>query len=169
MDLSVHLLGSRVVSQIRDRLRAPVLVIGVDRFSRDELASVHCYHYFAALYLTRALAGLEVTSTKDVYNRIPPSALVLPHVGAYALAVLGAAFELKRLGGDSPLDNWSTKHRDPALQKREWITFASLKTQSRDARASRRERRAAKARKHSRRDQAHRLRVDRFERQSASH
>jgi len=55
-----------------------------------------------------------------------------------SLAVLGAAFEAKGIGGDAPLENWFRKHRDGGT-----VTFSTLKAkQHHDARKATRKRRA---------------------------
>jgi hypothetical protein len=161
MDLSARILGTHTATAIAERNATAILTIGRDRFSRADLAGVSCFNYVAALNLSRALADLDVTSTKDVFDRIAPLALAVPHVGAVSLAVLGAAFEHKRLGGDHPLEAWVTRHRNADEQKKDFVTFDTIKHHSADQRAATSERKSAKARKAARRDTAHRLRVDR--------
>src|SRR5262245_42852366 len=111
MDLSARVLGKNIAHALEERAHAAVLTIGRDTFGRGDLAAVECFNYIAAANLSRALAEFTVTSTKDVFDRIPPTALALPHVGAVALAVLGAAFEKKGLGGSTPLETWMVKHQ----------------------------------------------------------
>jgi hypothetical protein len=161
MDLSARVLGTHATTTLRDRAAAPVLTIGRDRFTRHDLAEVECFNYVAALNLSRALADLGVGSTKEVFEQVTPLMLAVPHVGAIALAVLGAAFEKKGLGGDAPLEGWVTRHRDETTQRKEFVTFDTIKAHSAEQRAARTERKAAHARTRARRDTAHRLRVDR--------
>src|SRR4029077_14569041 len=105
---------------------APLLRIGADTFDRKQLAAVACYNFVAAANLSRVLADLKVKDTRDVFHNVPPTALALPHLGAVSLAVLGAAFEHKGLGGDAPLEAWVTKHR-PTDQRGEFLTFSTIK------------------------------------------
>jgi hypothetical protein len=161
MDLSARVLGTHATTTLRDRAAAPVLTIGRDRFTRHDLAEVECFNYVAALNLSRACADLGVGSTKEVFETITPLMLAVPQVGAIALAVLGAAFEKKGLGGDAPLEAWVTRHRDEKTQHKEFVTFDTIKAHSAEQRAARSERKSASARKRARRDTAHRLRVDR--------
>src|SRR5262245_39907180 len=134
MNLSQRVLGLHTVTTLRERVKTPVLVIGKDRFTRNDLASVECYSFIAAYNLTRVLKALGATSTRDVFDTISPSSLALPRLGAVAVAVLGAAFEQKHLGGDSPLESWMEKHRE-GVAKHTVVTFDSIKhTASREAR-----------------------------------
>ena len=110
MDLSPRILGTSTANDLRTRATASILNIGKDGFSRTSLASVECFNYIAAANLERALQALDVKDTKDLFDRVPPSALAVPRVGAIALAVLGAAFEAKGLGGNSPLEAWVARH-----------------------------------------------------------
>jgi hypothetical protein len=150
MNLSTRVLGSSIVKSLTERSSNPVLTIGKDRFTRGDLAAIDCFNYIAAVNLTRALAALRVTSTRDVFERIPPSALALPRVGAVALAVLGAAFEKQRLGGDAPLEAWMTRHRGDV--KRGVVTFVAMK--HRIEKEHERERRRRRRHSHARRSAA---------------
>ena len=113
MDLTSHLLGRTVVDRLQLQQAAPVLTIGRDRFTRADLSGVACWNFVAALHLSRALADIGATSTRDVFDHVSPHQLAVPHVGVIALAVLGAAFQAKGLGGATPLDAWAQAHRDP--------------------------------------------------------
>jgi|KBSMisStandDraft_5_1062788.scaffolds.fasta_scaffold00317_29 hypothetical protein len=155
MDWSVHVLGS-VGTKLQARTHAVVLRIGRDTFDRVSLSKVQCFNFTAAANLSRILTrDLEVKDTRDLFDRIHPQQLVLPRLGAVSLAVLGAAFEAKGIGGATPLANWYRKH----LKVEDRVTFTTLKT-----RTATHEKAAddAKPRKAARRDTAHRLRVDRF-------
>jgi hypothetical protein len=163
MDLSVRILGASTAKALSDRAVAPVLQIGSDAFTRSDLAAVACFNFIAAANLSRALKDLGVSNTRDAFERVPPASLATPRIGAIALAVLGAAFEKKRIGGDRPLETWAAKHRGAGKGK-EFITFGTIKQRAADHEAADR-----KSRKHARRNQAHGLRVDRFtKRQTAS-
>jgi hypothetical protein len=158
MDLSPRILGAGIAKALGERAAAPVLRLGSDSFDRRDLAAVACFNFIAAANLSRALATVRppVKNTRDVFERVPPSALAVPGVGAIALAVLGAAFEQKHLGGDHPLEAWITTHR-AAGPRREFVTFDTLKHRTAD-----REPADRKARRHARRNEAHGLRVARF-------
>jgi hypothetical protein len=114
MNLSTTLLGSTAVRSLQQTATRPVLQIGSDRLTRADLAGVECYNYVAAGHLTHVLhEQLQVKNLRDVYDNVPPTALALPTIGVVSLAVLGAAFEAKGLGGDDPLENWARKHALP--------------------------------------------------------
>lgn len=160
MDLSDKILGTHAANQIREKTASIVLQIGRDRFTRADLAGVSCFNFLAAAHLSAALATLGAKSTKDVYDTIGPRMMALPGVGAVSLAVLGAAFESKGLGGGRPLETWYAQHR-AADANREWLTFHTIKAQSADTKAAKKEARTKKARTLSRSTRAHQLRVDR--------
>ena len=157
MDFSTSVLGAYSVRKMQDTIKARVLVIGSDVYSRSVLAHVDCYHFTAAATLSAILnRELKVKNTADLFDRIPPESLVLPRIGVVALAVLGAAFQARGIGGDHPLANWFKKHRDGKT-----ITFDALK--AREAAEIATERKTKKQRRETRRNKAHAIRVDRFE------
>ena len=78
-----------------------------------------------------------------------------------SLAVLGAAFEAKKIGGDTPLENYVKKHTTKTNGEATFVTWTTMK--HREQAEVARERKERKKRKRQRRDQAHELRVDRFE------
>ncbi len=159
MDLSHRVLGTTIATQIGTRASAVLLQIGRDTFGRADLARVSCFNFTAAANLSAILnKELKVKDTADVFYRIAPSVLVLPRLGAVALAVLGAAFEVKRLGGEHPLENWVRNHTEHKRVE-DIVTFSTLKAHSRRETS---ETRTRKARTAARRDQAHGLRVARF-------
>jgi hypothetical protein len=155
MDLSASVLGQYQAAKLQSRIAMPVLRIGRDAFTRSQLAHVECFNYLACAFLTAALASLKVKDTADVFERVPPQALALPRLGVVSLAVLGAAFQAKGVGGDTPLTAWCKKH----LEKT--VTFESIKHAAAADEAA--ERKTLKRRKQARRNQAHALRVERFE------
>lgn len=165
MHLSSRILGKTVVDQITLRSAHPLLRIGTDVFYRGDLARVGCYNFHAAAGLSTALQDhareLAVESTRDLFETLAPRHLILPHIGAVALAVLGACFEIKNLGGDAPLETWVAKHRAADAPDR-FVTVHTMKAQAAKQGLEAHARRDAKARRTRRRDQAHRLRVDRF-------
>lgn len=161
MDFSESVLGSATVRHLRARAQAPVLQIGRDAFTRADLAAVSCFNFTAAQSVSRILTKeLQVKHTRDLFERITPHDLAVPRLGAISLAVIGAVFEVKGLGGPNPLEAWMRRHaaKDAAHPV---VNFISLKR--RDEKDLAAERREKKARKAARRSQAHRLRIDRFE------
>jgi len=157
MDFSNRVLGQSTARTLQLRVSAPLLTIGRDTFTRADLARVECFNFIAAANLSAILnRELQVKDTADVFHRVQPAALALPRLGAVALAVLGAAFEARKLGGDHPLESWVRKHTEHQSDD-EIVTFGSLKHRQEFSTAA-----ATKRRKHARRDQAHRIRVSRF-------
>jgi hypothetical protein len=162
MDLSAAILGKSVVAYITERQKTAVLRIGRDLFDRSALSKVACFNFTAAANLSKLLnTELRVKDTREVFEHIHPDRLAIPRLGAVSLAVLGAAFEVKGLGGDAPLLNWFAKHRGSP------ITFASLKHKDETERAK--EKKDTKARKAARRNIAHTIRVERLEKRSGAH
>jgi len=102
MRLSAAVLGAGAVKQLEETAADAVLVIGSDRLTRAELAAVGCFNFHAARLLSKVLhAELRVRNLRQVFEKIAPVDLALPHVGVISLAVLGAAFEAKGIGGDA--------------------------------------------------------------------
>lgn len=157
MDLSTRVLGSSVARRLEDRASAVLLQIGRDTFTRADLADVRCFNFTAAATLSAILnRELAVKDTADVFHHVAPSALALPRLGAVAIAVLGAAFQAKGLGGARPLEQWVRAH---TKREREIVTFATLKGQiERETTASAVKRR----RRHGGPGQARRSNVRRF-------
>jgi hypothetical protein len=157
MDLSTQVLGTTTVTALKARVHNAVLTIGRDKFTRADLAHVECFSFTAAANLSNLLAEFKPADTKDVFNRIPPLALAIPHLGAVSLAVLGAAFERKGLPS---LDQWVMKHRHGAEEKKKPIvTFATIKAHSADAEAERNTKKAIKRSERTRhRERVHRAR-----------
>lgn len=157
MYLSSRILGRDTVRALTDRGTVPLLTIGRDTFTRADLASVGCFNFTAAARLSHSLVGVAPT-IQALFDTVVPASVLVPHIGAVALAVLGAAFELRGLGGESPLEAWYTKHRAPEA-RRAFVTVATIKHTYQREQA--REARTRRQRRHARRDTAHRLRVDR--------
>lgn len=159
MDVAPAFLGVDTARQLTERLKVSLLTIGSDNFTVRDFAKVDCFNFTAARNLSYYLnKTLKVENTRDVYFRVNPGELAIPHLGAFSLAVLGAAFEVKRLGGDSPLENWLKQH------KVEIVTFHTMKLH--ELEDGKKERKALRDRKHARRNQAHGMRVERFEQRS---
>lgn len=143
MDFSTRVLGSTASTHLRELDEEAVLIIGKDRLTRSELAAVGCFNFHAAKNLSRALREhLSVKDIKTLFHSTPPSALALPHVGSISLAVLGAAFEARRLGGEAPLERYVARHAEHVT------TFTTIKAheQERARKERRRERKARRPR-----------------------
>lgn len=108
MQYSTAILGTPVVTKLRARLTAPVVIIGRDTFTRVDLAAVECFNFIAARHLTTAIARLKVDDTRALFRTVEPEQLAQPLVGAFAFAVLGACFEVKGVG---TLDDWVARTR----------------------------------------------------------
>lgn len=158
MILSDRILGSTTTQQLRERSTASILQIGRDAFPRGALAKVDCFNYHAAATLSRVIGGLTVKDTRDLFERVQPSQLAVPGIGAIALAVLGAAFEAKGIGGTSPLEAWVAKHASGDVDKA-LVTFDTMKR--REAAEILKEQKEAQSRRRARRARAHEIRVDR--------
>lgn len=157
MNLDTAILGSTAVKHLQESAASAVLQVGSDRLTRSDLAAVDCYNFHAARLLTHVLHNaLKVPNLQYVYDKMPPAMLAVPRMGVVSLAVLGAAFEAKGIGGPTPLASYCRKH----MNGDKIVTFDTLK--HRDHAEAQRENKARKARKAQRRNQAHRTRVDRF-------
>lgn len=160
MRLSNLILGSTAVKQLEAAYGEHILIIGEDRFTRRQLATVGCFNYLAARNLTNVLKPFDIANVKTLYEQLPPGALALPHLGVISLAVLSAAFEIKKIGGEDPLGTWARHHNGDA--KRAIVTFHTLKhrelVQIANEKKAARKRRAAEAA----------LKGTRFERQAAA-
>ena len=157
MLLSARVLGRTIVDELNQRAAAALLVIGKYRFTRADLTTVGCYNFLAALRLSNVLARdlrVRLTNTRHLFDTVSPDDLLVPQIGAISLAVLGAAFELKGLGGDAPLEAWVRAHRAKDAPDR-FVTVATLKHQaaareSGEGHAARRRRDTASSRRASR-------------------
>lgn len=131
MNLSTSILGITAVEALKKHAGTPLLQIGSDRFTRHDLAGVDCFNFTAARNLGHILQQkFQVKNLRDVYERIPPHHLALPGLGVIALAVLGAAFEAKGVGGEEPLESWARKHAPPGPKGQgepSLTTFATMK------------------------------------------
>lgn len=160
MNLAASILGTTAVEKLKETRSKPVLTVGSDTLTRGQLARVECYNYLAAKNLSGILNELGVRNLRQVYDEIPPSALALPHMGVVSLAVLGAAFEAKGIGGSTPLESYVKKHGNKNGQDH-IVTFYTIK--HREQQEVAKERKEKRRRKSQRRDQAQAIRVERFE------
>lgn len=164
MRLSDKVLGVSIVRELRAKTAQPILQIGSDTFTRRELSKVECYNFTAAANLSAILnRQLRVKNLREVFEIVSPQDLAVPRLGTISLAVLGAAFEAKGIGGANPLESWVKRHLKNGAAL---VTFDTLK--HRDEKEKAAERREKKRRKRERRDQAHQHRVARFEERTAA-
>jgi len=111
MDYSEALLGRYQARRLQEKADSYVLVIGSDRFTRKDLAAVECFNFMAAANLSAIIKEhFAAKHTRDVFDNVAPADLAVPRLGSVSLAVLGAAFQAKGLGGASPLESWAKKH-----------------------------------------------------------
>ncbi len=143
MDLSPSVLGQNTATQLTARRRHILLSIGKDGFTRSHLSKVECFNFNAAASLSAALASFDVKDTRDVYERISPLSLALPRIGCVAIAVLGAAFEAKKIGGETPLKSWVTHHLEKG---KDVVTFSSTKNKIKHVTEATEKRQASKTR-----------------------
>jgi hypothetical protein len=146
MDYSDRVLGSYVAKRLHERGDAVLLQIGRDTFTRGALAHVECFNFQAAATLSAVLnRELQVKDVRDVFEHTPPAALALPRIGSIAIAVLGAVFEIKGLGGNAPLESWVKRHAGKGAPVH---TFGSIKAHEAEreaaARGARTRRKGAK-------------------------
>lgn len=158
MHLPDTILGSATVKKIQERIAQPVLTIGTDHFTRAHLARLSCFNFLAAATLSNIVTHhLKVQNTKDLFQRIPPSALALPGLGTISLATLGAAFESK-LG--KTLSDYINHH---LADDGKVVTFSTIKSQfGGDSKAEKKAKKDENTRKRARGRKAHELRVERF-------
>ena len=124
MRLSSKVLGTATAEKLGTRAAEHVLIVGSDKLTRGDLAEVGCFNYLAAQNLTAILAKFfTVENLRDLYEHTPPRELALPHLGVISLAVLGAAFEVREIGGDDPLENYVKHHSDNG----KIVTFDTIK------------------------------------------
>lgn len=165
MNLAPTVLGAGAVKHLSGLAEEALLIVGSDRLGRRELAGVGCYNFAAARNLSAVLKPLQLPSLKHLFQNIPPASLALPHMGVISLAVLGAAFEARKIGGANPLLAWVQFHAGD--EKKAMVTFYTLK--HREAQEVLNEKKAIVERRRGRKGKAHQLRVARFTaRQQAS-
>lgn len=158
MDLSAAVLGKATVAALQTRLATPVLVIGTDRFTRHDLAKTDCFNFIAAATVNTALKDIGATSTRDLFDHYPPWTLALPRIGPIALAVIGCAFLVKKIGGPRPLEAWMAKHSKAGEDS--IVTFSTIKKHIHDElRAVKKE---ARKRKQQRTNKARDIKTERF-------
>lgn len=159
MNWSTSFLGATIAEKMQERSATPILRIGNDTFRRADFARLECYNFMAVINLSNHLAksDIQVKNTRELYDKISPRDLALPGVGAFSLAVLGAAFQAKGIGGARPLDSWDKKHHPNGEGGVTWHTY-----KARAAHEDATERKQLAKRKHSRKNQAQEIRVERF-------
>jgi hypothetical protein len=140
--------GSTYIKYFTDQ---PVLVVGKDSWSRQEVVAMGCSQTVACGNLTKIAKSLGVHSIKDLYERTSPYSFTEYRAGLATLFVLFAAF------ADRGLDpgKWY-KHGEKAAL----VTFQSLKHRELEARA--RERADEKKRERRTRSGKHKAAVKAF-------
>lgn len=122
MDFSEKVLGHYHAGKLRTHNQTPVLIVGADKFTRADLSKVECFNFVAAARLTALFKALRVPNLKHVFEKVPPGEIAVASIGTISMAVLGAAFEAKGLGGDAPLTTYVKHHLDDHL-----VTFDTMK------------------------------------------
>jgi hypothetical protein len=167
MNLAPTILGSYAVTQLTRQAGEVILEVGADKLGRKELAGVGCYNFMAARNLSAVVKSLQIPNLKFLFEHVPPANLALPHMGVISLAVLGAAFEARKIGGANPLESWVRFHANHGEEKQAMVTFHTLK--QRELAEVSNEKKAVEQRRRTRVGKAHKLRVTRFnDRQRAS-
>ena len=161
MEMYTELLGSGTVDKLKEAESGAVLQIGKDALTRADLSGVRCWNFMAARRLGRILTEeLGAESLKQVYDEIPPAALAVPQLGVFSLAVLGAAFESRKIG---TLASYVKKHRTNGNGV---VTWHTLKAREQEEIAK--ENAEKKRRQRARKNQAHQLRVARHEQRASA-
>ena len=124
MNLFANVLGTTAVRKLEASRSAHVLVIGKDRFTRQQLAGVECFNFHACRLLTNVFNELKVPHLQYVYDKLSPQALAMPRLGVVSLAVLGAAFEARQIGD---LQTYAQKHAVKKNGDYQIATFDTLK------------------------------------------
>ena len=84
----------------------------------------------------------------------------------WASTGVGAAFEARKIGGQTPLLSWVQLHARGGNEQQAMVTFHTMK--QRELAEARNEKKATKDRKQTRRNKAHKLRLARFGERQAS-
>lgn len=115
-----QIVGSTFVAHLTDADKYPLLVIGKDRWSFQEVATdLNVIQPKACRILSRIAAELKVTDTKDFYKQTSPYSLAGTHgCGVTTLYVALQAFLAMGLNPDA----WYAKGQKEAI-----VTFTSLK------------------------------------------
>ena len=119
MDLK-QIVGSTFVAHLTDAAKYPLLVIGKDRWSFQEVASdLRVIQPKACRILSRIAHELKVKDTKDFYKQTSPYSLAGTHgCGVTTLYVALRAFSVVGLDTDA----WYARGQKEAI-----VTFTSLK------------------------------------------
>jgi hypothetical protein len=119
--------GTHFLSRFTDAKAFPLLVIGSDRWSYQEVASLGVIQPRACRILSKIAHDLKVRNTKDLYAKSSPYILAgLEGVGVTTLYVALAAFQA--IGLD--VDKWYVRGKDQAVR-----TFDTLKVREQKAKA----------------------------------
>jgi hypothetical protein len=134
MDLG-RALGSTFVARLTDSRRWPLLVIGKDRWSSADVASLGVIQPKACRILSRIAADLDARSTRDLYAKTSPYYLAgLPGVGVTTLYVLLRVFADAGLD----VDRWYVKPQADAVRRFQTLKHREHKANQRTRRSRRR-------------------------------
>jgi hypothetical protein len=113
------MVGQNFVTHLTNADKFPLLVIGKDRWSFQEVAKLGVIQPKACRNLSRIATDLKVRDTKDLYKQTSPYELAGTHgCGVTTLFVLLRAFA----AADLDVDAWYIKGQKEAV-----VTFESLK------------------------------------------
>jgi hypothetical protein len=117
--------GQHFLTQFTDAKQYPLLVIGSDRWSYKEVATLGVIQPRACRILSKIAHDLKVRNTKDLYAKTSPYILAgLEGVGVTTLYVALAAFQA--IGLD--IEKWYVRGKDEAVR-----TFDTLKHREQQA------------------------------------
>lgn len=95
---------------------ATVLQIGLDYFTRQDLAAIGCHTCKSAAIVSAVIRReLRVRDTRDLFEHVSPSAFNLSKLGLEGLAVLDAAFHIRGLG---TVEDWARQWGFAPQQRR---------------------------------------------------
>jgi hypothetical protein len=122
----VKIVGSTFVSHLTDANKYPLLVIGKDRWSFQEVAAdLRVIQPKACRILSRIAADLKVRDTKDLYKQTSPYTLAGTHgCGVTTVYVALRVFDVAGLDTDA----WYARGQEQAI-----VTFTSLKVREQKA------------------------------------
>lgn len=135
--------GKYFFSRLTDAKRFPLLVIGADRWSHQDVADIGIIQPKACSILSRIARDLKVKSLKDLYKHTSPYQLAGTHgCGVTTLYVLLRLFTVSGLS----IDEWYSLGENKAI-----VTFNALKDREQKAEARTKEAERKRRRLRSRR------------------
>jgi hypothetical protein len=137
MDLAL-VVGSTFVNHFTDAKQFPLLVIGKDRWSYQEVASLGVIQPRACRILSKIASDLKVTNTKDFYKQTSPYLLAgMAGCGVTTLFVALQAFTA--LGLDT--DAWYVRGEQEAVRTFNTLKHRELKAERKTVESERKRRR----------------------------